>query len=206
MILEPFSPEKHSIREVAALIYDTGPVYFPLVFGRDRTPALRKIAKLVLAGGNAFGRENIACAVRAGRVVGVLVMQTPDAPGLREELFAVARAAGLATAVRFLLAEWLIFAPDYLMKEPEPGYYISSLSVVSTERGSGIGTALLEDAVRKVRSRGGKTITLNVIAPNPAAVRLYERAGFRIVSIHRAWVPHRTLGVLTMVCDTTTDP
>ncbi|HOI12723.1 MAG TPA: hypothetical protein PLG75_02635 [Methanoculleus sp.] len=54
---------------------------------------------------------------------------------------------------------------------------------------------------RKVRSRGGKTIALNVITPNPAAVRLYERVRFRIVSTHRAWVPYRTLAVLTMTYD-----
>ncbi|MCM2466645.1 hypothetical protein DIC75_10080 [Methanoculleus sp. CWC-02] len=202
MILEPFSPEKHPVREVAGLIYDTEQVYFSLVFGRDRTVALRRIEKLILAGGNAFGHENITCAVRAGRVVGILVMQTPHSPGLAEEFFVIARAAGPVTAARFLLAEWLIFAPNYLKRAPEPGYYISSLSVVPAERGRGVGAALLEGAVRKVRSRGGGTIALNVIAPNPAAVRLYERAGFRTVSTHRAWVPHRTLSVLTMVYDT----
>jgi len=178
MILEPFSPEKHPVREVAALIYDTEPVYFSLVFGRDRSLALRKIAKPVLAGGNAFGRENITCAVRAGKVVGVLVMQAPDAPGLREELFAVARAAGPVVAARFLLAEGLIFSPHYLRRAPEPGYYISSLSVVSTERSSGIGAALLDDAVRRVRFRGGKTIALNVIAPIPRRCGCTRGRGF----------------------------
>jgi len=201
VFLEPFSPDRHSIEEVAGLIYDTEPVYFPLVFGRDRKKALSTIEHLIQAGGNAFGRENITCAVRAGRVAGVLVMQAPDAPGLREEFFAVARAAGPVIAARFLLAELLIFSPHYLRRTTEPGYYISSLSVVPAERGRGVGAALVEDAVRKVRSRGGKTIALNVIAPNPPAVRLYERAGFRTVSTHRAWVPHRALTVLTMTYD-----
>lgn len=202
MILEPFSPEKHLVREVAGLIYDTEPVYFSLVFGRDRAEALVQIEKLVLAGGNAFGHENITCAVQTGKVAGVLVMQTPYAPGLREEFFVVARAAGLTTAVRYFLAEWLIFAPNYLKRTTEPGYYISSLSVVPAERGRGVGAALLEGAVRRVRSSGGGRIVLSVIAPNPAAVRLYERAGFRTVSTHRAWVPYQTLSVLTMVYDT----
>jgi GNAT superfamily N-acetyltransferase len=318
MILEPFSPKKHSVEEVAGLIYDTEPVYFSLVFGRDRTLALRKIENLVRTGGNAFGRENITCAVREGKVVGVLIMQTPHSPGLGEEFSVIARAAGPVTAIRYLLAEWLIFAPNYvnyprlqsgacyrggvacslracdstsprcrgadrnrpvdsgpgsdaaalwcglrqshvtvihrkgtpllrafcsatrslwalpghkeypcggkvyrdpsradtspdssrgaprptiLKRTPEPGYYISNLSVIPAERGEGISAALLEDAVRKVRSRGGGKIVLSVIAPNPAAVRLYERAGYRTASTHRAWVPHQTLSVLTMVYD-----
>ncbi|MCK9342343.1 MAG: GNAT family N-acetyltransferase [Massilibacteroides sp.] len=202
MILEPFNPKRHSVEKVAGLIYDTEPTYFPLVFGRDRAKALPQVEKLVLAGGNAFGHENITCAVREGKVAGVLVMQTPHSPGLAEEFSVIARAAGLATAARFLLAEWLIFAPDYLKRVPEPGYYISSLSVIPAERGRGVGAALLDDAVRKVRSRGGETIALNIIAPNPAAVRLYERAGFRTVSTHRARVPFQILNVLTMVYDT----
>jgi ribosomal protein S18 acetylase RimI-like enzyme len=199
MILEPFNPERHSVEEVAGLIYDTEPAYFPLVFGRDREKALLRIERLILADGSAFGHENIACAVRAGRVAGILVMQAPDAPGLLEESFAVARAAGPVTAVRFFFAEWLIFAPHYLKRTTEPEYYISNLAVAAAERGRGIGAALLEDAIRQVRSRGGGAIALNVIAPNPPAMRLYERVGFRTVSAHRAWVPFRILTILTLV-------
>ncbi|WP_317064932.1 GNAT family N-acetyltransferase [Methanoculleus caldifontis] len=205
MILEPFNPKRHSIEEVAGLIYDTEPAYFPLVFGRDREKALLKIESLILAGGNAFGHDSITCAVRAGRVAGVLVMQAPDAPGLREESLVIARAAGPVTAARFLLAELLIFAPHYLKRTTEPEYYISGLSVVPAERGRGIGAALLEGAVRQVRSRGGGRTVLSVIAPNPLAVRLYERAGLRTVSAHRAWVPFRILSVLTMIYDPVQD-
>ncbi|MDK2917033.1 MAG: hypothetical protein PWR25_1590, partial [Euryarchaeota archaeon] len=182
MVLEPFSPDRHPIEEVAGLIYETEPAYFPLVFGRDRTRARSTIERLTRAGGNAFGRENITCAVREGRVAGILVMQAPDAPGLLEESLAVARAAGPVTAARFLLAELLIFWPHYLKRES--ACYISSLSVAPAERGSGVGSALLDDALRRVRSRGGARIVLSVIAPNPPAVRLYERAGFRTVSAH----------------------
>lgn len=205
MFIEPFSPDRHCTEEVAGLIYETEPVYFPLVFGRDRKKALSTIERLILAGGNAFGRENITCAVREGRVAGILVMQAPDAPGLVKGALAVARAAGPITAVRFFLVELLIFAPHYLKREPEPAYEISSLSVAPAERGRGIGAALLEDAVRRVRSRGGGRIVLSVIAPNPPAVRLYERAGFHTVSTHRAWVPYRALTVLTMVYDAVQD-
>jgi ribosomal protein S18 acetylase RimI-like enzyme len=134
-------------------------------------------------------------------------MQTPHSPGLGKEFSVIGHAAGPVTAARYLLAEWLIFAPHYLKGAPEPEYYISSLSVIPAERGRGVGTALLQDVVRKARSRGGGTIALNVIAPNPAAVWLYERAGFRTASTHRAWVPFQALTILTMVYDTgKTDP
>ncbi len=198
MSLEPFNPERHSVEEVAGLIYDTEPAYFPLVFGRDRRKALLRIESLIRAGGTTFGHENITCAVRGGRVAGLLVMQAPDVPGFLEESFAIARAAGPVTAVRFFLVEALIFAPHYLKRTTEPEHYISNLAVAPAERGRGVGAALLGDAVRRA---GGGTIALNVIAPNPPAVRLYERTGFRTVSAHRAWVPFRILTVLTMVYD-----
>jgi ribosomal protein S18 acetylase RimI-like enzyme len=199
MILEPFSQKKHSAEEVAGLIYDTEQVYFSLAFGRDRTEALRKIGRLIQAGHNAFGHENITCAVREGRVIGIRIMQTPQSPGLKAEFFVVARATGHISAVRFLLAEWLLFAPRYLERNPEPEYHISNLSVIPAERGRGVARALLEAAIREVRSRGGGTIVLNVIAPNPAAVHLYEKAGFHTISLHRAWVPCQLLIVRTMV-------
>jgi len=34
MFIEPFSPDRHCTEEVAGLIYETEPAYFPLVFGR----------------------------------------------------------------------------------------------------------------------------------------------------------------------------
>jgi Acetyltransferases len=114
--------------------------------------ALRKIENLVRTGGNAFGHENITCAVREGKVVGVLIMQTAHSPGLGKEFSVIGHAAGPVTAARYLLAEWLIFAPHYLKGAPEPEYYISSLSVIPAERGRGVGTALLQDVVRKARA------------------------------------------------------
>lgn len=199
MILESFSPDRHPLEEVAALVYDTDPLYFSLVFGRSRAEAVRRIQEVICGGGSAFGRENITCAVRDGRVVGIRILLAPDAPGIAEEFFAIARAAGLATALRFLIAEWLLFAPHYLERHAE--YHITNLSVVPAERGRGVGAALLDDAIRRVRPEGGGRILLNVIEPNPAAVQLYAKKGFRTLSRHRAWVPFRMLCIRTMVYD-----
>src|SRR5512136_2214277 len=59
-----------------------------------------------------------------------------------------------------------------------PCGFIGELIVSQEWRGRGIGRQLLESAVENLRSRGAASIFLDGV---PAAVPLYERAGFRRV-------------------------
>jgi ribosomal protein S18 acetylase RimI-like enzyme len=52
-------------------------------------------------------------------------------------------------------------------------------------RGLGIGTALWAEAERRCRQRGAPAATLDVDVVNMAALRLYERLGYRVVGPHR---------------------
>jgi ribosomal protein S18 acetylase RimI-like enzyme len=56
---------------------------------------------------------------------------------------------------------------------------LESLSVAAEARGSGIGTLLIEHARRLLRERGISHWSVGVVEANTAAVRLYEREGFR---------------------------
>jgi ribosomal protein S18 acetylase RimI-like enzyme len=56
---------------------------------------------------------------------------------------------------------------------------LQSLVVGSDRRGDGIGTMLLHEVYRQVRSRGAEEMVIGVLATNEAAQRLYEREGFR---------------------------
>ncbi len=82
------------------------------------------------------------------------------------------RAAGLV---------WLLF-----LDAGDPGYgYIAdgvpelSLCVRSGYRGAGLGERLLRVAIDEAAVRGIARVSLSVEAENEAAVRLYERVGFR---------------------------
>jgi ribosomal protein S18 acetylase RimI-like enzyme len=66
---------------------------------------------------------------------------------------------------------------------------LQSLAVAPDRRGEGIGTALLHEVYREVRRRGVEEMVIGVLATNDAAMRLYEREGFR------PWVV-RTLGTV----------
>jgi ribosomal-protein-alanine N-acetyltransferase len=54
-----------------------------------------------------------------------------------------------------------------------------SIAVADAARGRGLGEALLEAAERAARSRGCRRMRLEVRQDNSAAIRLYERLGYR---------------------------
>lgn len=56
---------------------------------------------------------------------------------------------------------------------------VESLVVALHARGRGVGTTLLEECRRHLRSRGCTHWTVSVMAANDGAVQLYHRAGFR---------------------------
>jgi ribosomal protein S18 acetylase RimI-like enzyme len=61
-----------------------------------------------------------------------------------------------------------------------------TVGVVASERGRGVGTALLGALLEQARGAGFQAISLSVEPDNPA-VRLYERAGFTRVGGTGAW-------------------
>ena len=56
--------------------------------------------------------------------------------------------------------------------------WITQMGVVPSARGRDIGAALISEAVRRMRSAGESSITLNVNVNNPHAVALYRGFGF----------------------------
>lgn len=55
---------------------------------------------------------------------------------------------------------------------------LEDLFVREETRGAGLGRALVDAALERARARGCRRIQLDVNEANPAAVALYESAGF----------------------------
>src|SRR5487761_2418434 len=64
--------------------------------------------------------------------------------------------------------------------------WIYDIAIDEEQRGKGYGRALLNGLKQAAIARGCSSIGLNVFAGNDIARRLYERAGFRLTSIHMA--------------------
>jgi ribosomal protein S18 acetylase RimI-like enzyme len=55
---------------------------------------------------------------------------------------------------------------------------IETLSVLESERGSGVGRSLIEAASKVAKEAGAATMTVGVAHSNADAIRFYEREGF----------------------------
>jgi aminoglycoside 6'-N-acetyltransferase len=75
-------------------------------------------------------------------------------------------------------------------EEPEPRYRHASIDVFLDPalHGRGLGTEALRQLVRRlIDDRGHHRITIDPATANAAAIRSYEKAGFRPVGIMRAY-------------------
>jgi ribosomal protein S18 acetylase RimI-like enzyme len=59
------------------------------------------------------------------------------------------------------------------------------LAVAPGRRGEGIGGALLDAAIERLRAEGRRRFVLRVLSANPGARRLYESRGFEVEGVHR---------------------
>lgn len=64
---------------------------------------------------------------------------------------------------------------------------VMTVAVAPRARGTGLGTLLLGELERRARSRGAASVVLEVRADNTAALRLYQRAGFVVLSTRRRY-------------------
>ncbi len=62
---------------------------------------------------------------------------------------------------------------------------IEGFTVHPSWRRRGIGKALLDEAAREARRRGGRKLSLGVLSTNPGAQRVYRAAGFEVEGIQR---------------------
>ena len=67
--------------------------------------------------------------------------------------------------------------------------HLLNLSVAAPHHRRGHGSALLREAAAAARSRGARTMFLEVRPSNPAAQQLYTGFGFRKVAVRRGYYP-----------------
>ena len=69
---------------------------------------------------------------------------------------------------------------------PEDGD-ITNVSVAPEAQGAGIGSMLVEELIKRAAERGVTNIFLEVRASNASAIHLYEKYGFRQISVRKGY-------------------
>lgn len=149
------------------------------------------MARMSMQPGHEFSLEHVRIAVADGRPVGVVSSMA-------------AQHCALPTRVVRETLGWrgLRALPAYVAARPllrmlnwhDPGdWYVMAVAVRPQARGTGIGSALLYDAIDRAREGRAEWLTLDVASTNPDARRLYEQLGMTTVATS---APARLLGGL----------
>ncbi len=108
--------------------------------------------------------------------------------GCQELMQSISRRSGFCP-----LATWLLTGPEgpcgtvQGVRDAHGVGAIQNLGVLATQRGLGLGSLLLLQALYGFRASGLDRASLEVTAKNEAAVRLYRRLGFRCYkTVYRA--------------------
>jgi ribosomal protein S18 acetylase RimI-like enzyme len=88
-------------------------------------------------------------------------------------------AAHLVAEVDGAVAGYVRVQPPTPLPENAHVSGITGLAVAPGARGRGVASALLTAAGQYARERGARKLSLRVLSTNDAALRLYERLGFR---------------------------
>ena len=75
---------------------------------------------------------------------------------------------------------------------------VMTVATAPAAQGQGIGGLLLDELVRRAVARGVEAVLLEVRADNDAARRLYDRAGFEVISVRRRYYQPGDVDALVM--------
>ena len=160
-------------RALAVLLFD-GYAKKSAALRVDREAALGILAE-------ALDPDRCFVAVKDGRTVGIVGLVVGDTRALAfpfallRRHFGALRAA--AYSVPLLVRSWDRPSADEIEFE--------TLAVEPSARHQGIGTSLVRRVESHARARGCRSVGLEVVDSNEAAIRLYSRLGYTIVKTRR---------------------
>lgn len=115
-----------------------------------------------------------------GQLLGVAGYKTPTGSFVEMNFGGLKRHFGKIGAI------WRGLVLSLLMRQPAAHILLmDGIFVAERARGQGIGTLLLSAIKRKAKEQGCIYVRLDVINTNPKAQQLYEREGFRAVSVRK---------------------
>lgn len=178
----PAAPEDANI--AGPLIYDTFPKVATFLIGlgsEDRAKQI--ITRLFGMPGHRFSYEVTSIAQYEGRIVGMMVIY----PGKKHQRLDKKLNQLVLKQYRFRgkLALSIRAWPLVFVKEVERDeFLVGNIAVRKRYQGKGAGSLMLSKVEETAKEAGYSKIALRVAIENEAARKLYERVGYKTVSIH----------------------
>lgn len=180
MKFEPLNVKQHDLGKVSKLIYETELEIFRSILGKDENEAINTIKSLVKAGNNFFGSEHIhVVSDDDDGILGILVSFRRDEVSFWKDLKAYSKVLNFNDLLRYIFKGTLIDELLTARVAPED-YYISNIAVDPDFRGQGIGTYIVENALKLAEDSGCRKVILNVTLNNERALKFYKRFGFKV--------------------------
>ncbi len=164
---------KDDKNEIAECIYDTDPYIYPTAFGKDRENAIKAIEKLIGEKEGLFDLNNIVVAKYNKHIQGVCLIYDKPSAWYTEEYYK--KIDGIITkrdAYEYVSKHYFETTTADISDNE---VYIMAFCISKTFRGRGIAKPLM-DYVFSLYP--GKTICLEVLSDNEAAIKLYESKNF----------------------------
>lgn len=180
MNIEKLDTKRHDLQLVSELIYETDKDLFRIFLDKNRSKALKKLKKLIVAGKNPYGHENIHVAEdEDGKAMGVLVAYRGDEIKFMDEVRVYRDAVNFLQFLKLTLLK-PIFDRISASSIDADDYYIGNIAVNPEVRGKGTGTFLLEQSFEIARKKNCKRMVLDVLFYNTKARAWYEKHGFTV--------------------------
>jgi ribosomal protein S18 acetylase RimI-like enzyme len=177
MKFEQLDIKKHNTLKIAELICETDRDIFNFLF-ENKPIAAHKLSKLVIAGGNSLGHEHIVVAQKNDKIVGILLYSYGKGHHKLSELKVLFKNLHFIDVLKFILID----LKDYLILSDlnEHDFYLAGVAVDEKCRGKGVGTKILEKAIKMAQRRESPRLVLDVALSNTGAKKLYEKTGFKV--------------------------
>ena len=166
---------------IAKYIHLTDPYIYPAITNDPCDPAWQRlIAQCLAQKDNLFSLSNISVALCKGEIVGVACVIPCGTPLRFGEALCIPDALQSGIA----LAGEGYFTPLIEEAAALEGYDITNVCIDKAHRGKGVGHLLMQHCIKEY---GDRTLHLDVIANNMAALQLYQKCGFAIHSTYHGF-------------------
>ena len=178
----PAKPEDASV--AGPLIYETFPKVATFLIGlgnEERAKAI--ITRLFAMPGHRFSYEVTRLATYEGRIIGLMVTY----PGKQHSKLdskldkLVLKHYHMRGKIALVFRAWPLM---WVKEVSRDEYLVGNLAVRGRYRGRGTGSAMLNEVEVIAKNEGYSKVALRVAIENQAARKLYERMGYKTVSIH----------------------